>query len=131
MINEESDRLQFKVKLGEKVAKNFGYDSEYKHPLKLLFDLNNVKLMVVAFIKKRPHNVRAQILLLCVALFNYMFIQSAPHIFLFQFTQKIYNWDVKTFSYMSSIGLFVNSFVAIVIGPVLIKAKYALSFKLV
>ena len=58
MINEDNDRLQFEVRLGEKVHTNPGYGSETKHPLKLLFDLKNVKLMIMTFIKKRPYNVR-------------------------------------------------------------------------
>ena len=125
MINEDNDRLQFEVRLGEKVHTNPGYGSETKHPLKLLFDLKNVKLMIMTFIKKRPYNVRAQILLLCVALFNYMFIQYAPLTFLFQFTERMYNWNAQTYSYMSSIGYFINSLAAIFLGPLLIRVRHS------
>lgn len=122
MIDEEEDKAMFEKKFNELPVKGAGYDST-EHPMKLLFDLKNVKLMVSTFVKKRSYNVRSQILIVCLALFNYMFIRYAPFTFLFQFTEKLYNWDAEVYSDMSSLGLIVNGVVAIVLGPLLINVS--------
>lgn len=126
MIDEENDRIQFEVKFDQKVVRNAEYDNGSRHPLQLLFDLKNVKFMIMAFAKRRSNYVRAQILLVCLALFNFMFIQYSPLSFLFQFTEDVYNWDASTYSNVMSIGLFIDSVIGMIAGYILIEVFHSL-----
>ena len=43
-------------------------DDRKTNPIKLLFDLNNIKSMILTIIKKRPNKVRKQLFLLIISL---------------------------------------------------------------
>ena len=73
--------------------------------------------------RTRPNYVRAQIFLITCALFCNLFIVISPNSFLFQFAEKIYEWDAKTYSYVLSISDIVNSTVIIAVSPILIKVR--------
>ena len=124
MVDEEKDKKQF-IKLGLDVPRSIQIKDcdkkEDKNPLKLLFDLNNVKEMVKTYAKKRPNHGRSQILLITLALFCNLFTIFGPMTFLFQFTEKIYEWNATTYSYVYSFGQIGNSLVIMFVSPVLIK----------
>ena len=132
LMDEEKDRMRFELKFGkqkdniskEAVPQMKTQESDGRHPLRLLFDLQNVKQIIITFIKSRPNYVRLQILLITGALFCNLFIILSPSSFLFQFVEKIYNWDAKTYSSVISFGQVVNTLVIICVSPLLIKVWY-------
>ena len=135
MIDEKSDKLKFAKYFGDQTQNN--EDDKYlklgtvekepsekdKHPIRLLLDINNVKLIVISFLKKRPSHGRAQIWLIQVVLFFGALQQNAPNSFQFQFVEKIYDWNAQTFSYVTSFGKIGNTFMSLVIVPILIKVS--------
>jgi hypothetical protein len=56
-VSENKDKLKDELKREKKQEK-------IKHPLKLLFDLSNIKDMVKCCLKHRPNRVRTQIWLI-------------------------------------------------------------------
>ena len=128
MVDERQDMISFYTKLGDdndrKTLKT-NLDSmdnrEKKHPLLLLFDLNNIRQMVNTYVKKRPNRVRPQLVLLTLALFCNWFVEYGPHTFQFQFTEKVYNWSASTYNYVTSVEQVSGSMVIMAISPLLIK----------
>ncbi|CAG2174358.1 unnamed protein product, partial [Oppiella nova] len=117
--NKSSDNNNNDRKELENKKQNIG--NETKHPLRLLFDINNAKDIVTTCTKKRPNYVRAQIWLIIGAMFCGYFIAAAPGAFFFQFIEKVYYWDASTFTQISSMGMIVNSIIIIFLTPLLIK----------
>ena len=134
MINQRNDRNLFqeyfpetrplmKQKLIEEendLAQNC-YDNT--HPLRLLFDIKNVKEIVMTCLKKRDGYVRAEIWLIIGGMFCAYVLGSGPGVFFFQFAEKIYKWDAEIWTLVSSIGMMANSLVVILITPILIKVN--------
>ena len=110
------------------------------HPIRLLFDLENVKSMVRTVIKKRPNRARMQILLsyLCITIFvtnlNGIFLISkqcwkiifekiilASGLVSGSFFQQVYLWSPDWSAYVSSIDLVVHTLAMLTIVPFLVK----------
>jgi len=95
-----------------------------KSPIKLLFNLNNIKDMFKTCFKKRDNRVRLQIWLIILAMLSHHFIGYAPTVFQFQFVEKIYFWDAETYGYADSIGSVAHAVFSIICAPILIKVLY-------
>ncbi|CAG2167426.1 unnamed protein product [Oppiella nova] len=131
VINQENDKNLFRQHFGDckglldhqngDQSSEYNANTEYIHPLRLLFNINNVREIAITFAKKRPNYVRAQIWLAIGGMFWCYFIWTAPAAFLFQFVEKIYHWDAPVYTELSSIGMIANSVVIIFITPLLIK----------
>ncbi|CAG2105176.1 unnamed protein product [Medioppia subpectinata] len=130
-INQETDRQLFRHHFGDcrplladrtaEQSAQFAANTEYIHPLRLLFNVNNVREIAQTLTKRRPNYVRAQIWLVIAGMFGCYFVWTAPVAFLFQFVEKIYRWDARVYTELSSIGMIANSLVVIFITPLLIK----------
>lgn len=128
MIDEQSDMVMFVDKLGndndrvavDKNLKEWMIEAD-THPLRLLFDWNNIRQMLTTYVKRRPNKLRMQILLITLALFCNWFVLFGPITFQFQFTEIVYKWNVTTYNYVNSIGKVTTSIAMMVISPILIK----------
>ncbi len=127
-INQQKDTKQFEEHFGENPkleeqleVKETNSQQKNINPIKLLFDLKNVKEMVMTCIKKRKSYVRVQIWLIILSIFCHQFVIHSPGSFLFQFVEKIYEWDAQTYSYISSVGNIIQTAVMMTITPVFIK----------
>ena len=128
MIDERKDMIGFYTQLGDDndrktLNKNLKLmdNRETKHPLRLLFDLNNIRQMVGTYVKKRPNRVRPQLVLLTLALFCNWFVVYGPLTFQFQFAERVYNWSASTYNYVTAVGQVSSSVIIMVISPLLIK----------
>jgi hypothetical protein len=130
LIDQEHDSKVFEDNFGEKSLESkkdlqIETKSQVKrnteNPIKLLFKLRNVKEIVMTCIKKRDNYVRAQIWLTILSMFCNMFIIMSSMAFLFQFVEKMYEWDAEKYSYISSIGTIINSVIMMTVTPIFIK----------
>ncbi|CAG2181747.1 unnamed protein product, partial [Oppiella nova] len=96
-------------------------DNRHIHPMKLLFDCTNVKEMLKTCCKPRANHVRLQIWLLFLSMAIYIMAYMAPIVFMFQFCQKVYNWDSETYSNVSAGASFISCAATLIIAPILIK----------
>ena len=129
VIDQQSDKALFQEKFRESLPiltkeellsqENDLDDST--HPLVLLFNIKNIKEIVMTCVKKREDYIRAQIWLIIAGMFASYILWSAPGAFMFQFAEKIYHWDAEIWTEISSIGMIANSLVVIGIAPLLIK----------
>ena len=100
MINEKFARKQemkIEMKINGIIGKNSNESKEIKlksdmsekdktkHPLRLLFDLKNVKSMVKTFVKKRQNKVRAQLFLISASIIILVMAFSGKKIIKFIF----------------------------------------------
>lgn len=92
-----------------------------KHPLKLLFDVNNIKDIIKTCLKPRENRVRAQIWLLFVSMVIYLLSHLGPSQILFQFAQKVYHWESAKYSYASSLGNVFTCIAMTTVAPILVK----------
>ena len=60
----DSDGKPIRVKLRSDMSR----EDRDKHPIKLLFDLGNIKTMVITVIKKRPNKGRSQLITLLISM---------------------------------------------------------------
>jgi hypothetical protein len=96
VIDQQHDSKAFEDNFGERSSNSkkdlvLENSSEAKqNPIKLLFNLRNVKEIVMTCIKKRDNYVRAQIWLIILSIFCHLFVIMSPMSFLFQFVEKIY-----------------------------------------
>ncbi len=80
VIDQQHDSKAFEDNFGERSSKpkkdlELENSSEVKqNPIKLLFNLRNVKEIVMTCIKKRDNYVRAQIWLIILSLFCHLFV---------------------------------------------------------
>ncbi|CAG2176864.1 unnamed protein product, partial [Oppiella nova] len=107
------DRVHQKLKKFE--------DNKHIHPMKLLFNTNNVKEMWRTCSKKRDKRVRRQIWLLFLADAIYLLDHVGPFIFMYQFSQKVYSWDSSTYSNGSTIEKISSSVATMIFGAILLK----------
>jgi hypothetical protein len=95
-IDQQHDSKEFEDNFGEKSSnskKDLKIENSLEvkqNPIKLLFNLRNVKEIFMTCIKKRDNYVRAQIWLIIISLFCHLFVIMSPMSFLFQFVEKIY-----------------------------------------
>ncbi|CAG2104672.1 unnamed protein product, partial [Medioppia subpectinata] len=110
---ESAERLERKLKRYE--------DNKHIHPIRLLFNMKNVKEMLITCCERRPNHVRLQIWLLFIGMACFLLSYVGPIIFLFQFTQKVYKWDSKIYSNGSAIGSIVQAVGSMIVGPLLVR----------
>jgi len=101
------------------------------HPLRLLLDMKNVRDILMLCIGCRADFVRAQIWLVFLANFCKYFILMASQAFLFQFVEKVYDWDSKTFSQYQSLSYIINSISVMLLTTVLIKVRILSAFVII
>jgi hypothetical protein len=145
MINESKDIIKFNLKFnknsnlemknmdkneGQKSTENtinhsLDHKNKYqnKHPLKLLFNWNNVMEMFRTCLKRRDNYVRLQIWLLFLSMLCYLVSHIGPMMFLYQFAQKVYLWNPEEYSNASALGHVVNALATIFIASILIKVN--------
>lgn len=146
MINEQKDRKQFYDKfshgnnqqdielsnvtsepqdVSQNKTKNHdgNHYKEYENqnPIKLLFDFRNVIEIVRTCLKKRSNLVRAQIWLLFLSTLLFNTSTEGINNFLFQFAEKVYQWNGEQFSYASSIFTLVMVICMMTVIPLIIK----------
>jgi RsiW-degrading membrane proteinase PrsW (M82 family) len=128
-IDQQHDSKAFEDNFGEKSSNSrkdleIENSSEVKqNPIKLLFNLRNVKEIVMTCIKKRDNYVRAQIWLLILSAFCGLFILMSPMSFLFQFVEKMYEWDAEKYSYVNSVGTITHTVITMTVTPIFIKVS--------
>jgi hypothetical protein len=124
VINESRDKKKFDFEFGDENNVNQELEKEKitkkVNPLKLLFNLNNVKEIFRTCIKKRDNRVRLQIWLIFFTMMCNNFENSSPGVFQFQFVEKVYYWDAETYGYFSAIGTVSHALFTITCAPVLI-----------
>jgi uncharacterized membrane protein len=54
-------------------------------------------------------------------MFCHLFVVASPSSFLFQFVEKIYEWNAQTYAYTSSVGVISHTAVMMTITPIFIK----------
>ena len=152
MINEQKDRQQFydkfssdknqnrlsiasqssKQQNGYSVKTDMGnYNKEYEseNPIKLLFNIKNVVEMVKTCTKKRTNYVRLQIWLLFLSMVTYILSREGTNVFLFQFVERVYQWDAEQYSYGSSLNTLCNAIFLFTVIPFIIKViNYLIEF---
>ena len=146
MINEQKDRKEFYDKFShgnnqqdvelsnvtsepqdvdqnktENYHRNHYKEYENENPIKLLFDCGNVIEIVRTCLKKRSNLVRAQIWLLFLSQLMFNTSTEGVNNFLFQFTEKVYQWNGEQFSYASSIFTLVMVVCMMTVIPLIIK----------
>ena len=132
MIDQQNDKMLFREHFPEAIPimrqqslkeEEIEVETNYHkiHPLRLLFNIKNVKEIVMTCIKKRDGYVRAEIWLIIGGMFCSYILSSGPSVFFFQFAEKIYKWDAEVWTKISSFGMIANSMVVIMITPILIK----------
>ncbi|XP_054157505.1 proton-coupled folate transporter-like [Oppia nitens] len=94
---------------------------KHVHPLKLLFNFNNVREMFHTCFKTRENHVRIQIWLLFLSMCFYLLSHLGPVMFMYQFAQKVYSWDSQTYSNASAIATLVLCLATFLIAPILLK----------
>jgi hypothetical protein len=92
-IDEKKDRARFykRYRTSENASiepKDDKHD-HITHPLKLLFNLENVREIFRTCLKKRDNYVRAQILLLSLAMPCCLIFYIGPSVFMYPFAQKV------------------------------------------
>ncbi|CAG2105249.1 unnamed protein product [Medioppia subpectinata] len=95
-------------------------DNQHNSPIRLLFDVNNVKSMAMSCVKRRPNSVRLQIWCLFVSMACYLLQTIGPMIFLYQFSQKVYSWDSSTYSTAAAVGNIAITLGTLAVSPVLL-----------
>ena len=132
-IDEEKDSIEFEKRFGQTDVDSDDKQStvrdklkrfdQYKgtHPIKLLFDMNNVKDMFRTCFKKRPEKARLQLWLLFLSTACYLLTHVGPYLFLFSFVQKVYNWNSGVYSDWLAINNIINGVVTFVFAPIFIK----------
>jgi hypothetical protein len=128
-IDQQHDSEAFEDNFGEKSSnskknREIENSSEVKqNPIKLLFNIRNVKEIFMTCIKKRDNYVRAQIWLLILSAFCVLFIVMSPMSFLFQFVEKMYEWDAEKYSYVNSVGTITHTVITMTVTPIFIKVS--------
>ena len=144
MINEQKDRQEFydkfssdkdqnrlsiisqnsKQQNGDSVKNDMGNnykEFENVNPIKLLFDFKNVIEMVKTCTKKRTNYIRLQIWLLFLSMITYFLYREGSNVFLFQFVERVYQWDAEQYSYGASLNTLCNAIFLLTIIPFIIK----------
>ncbi|XP_054152845.1 solute carrier family 46 member 3-like [Oppia nitens] len=91
------------------------------HPLRLLFNFENVKLMVRTCIKKRPNNGRLQVFLIFLSLIIYFMTFQGTVSLNLQFVEKAYLWGPDYNAYITSINMIIKTLATLSIVPFMIK----------
>ena len=94
---------------------------ENVNPIKLLFDIKNVIEIVKTCTKKRTNYIRLQIWLLFLSMVTYFLSKDGSNVFLFQFVERVYQWDAEQYSYASSLNTLCHAIFLLTIIPFIIK----------
>lgn len=143
MINQEKEKVKFYAAFGPKqqdvelqnmtvtsqngkvndnqINEKIKNEEKQKNPIQMLFDLNNVVEMFTTCLKKRDNHVRAQIWLLFLSMIIYLLSHSGPYVFLFQFVQRVYDWNAEIYSYAYALSNFFQSVALLTVVPYLVK----------
>ena len=89
--------------------------------LRLLFDFQNVKDMFHTFNKPRPYNQRLHVILLVIVSMFLLLAYMGPNVFMYQYVQKVYNWNSATYSNYVTVTALVNIITTFLFTPVIIK----------
>ena len=92
-----------------------------QNPIRLLFDCGNIVEMVKTCFKKRPTLIRAQIWLMFLSMLMFNVSRDGIYVFLFQFVERVYQWNAEQYSYASSISSVVNVIFLLTVIPFIIK----------
>ncbi|CAG2101156.1 unnamed protein product [Medioppia subpectinata] len=96
-------------------------DNQDIHPIKLLLNLSNAREMWRTCSKRRDGWTRLQIWLLFLSMACYLMSNIGPVFFLYQFSQKVYNWDSKTYSDVTAIAHIAITLATMIFAPILLK----------
>lgn len=119
-INDEKDRVPQKVIV--KKDKLASSDKEVS-PIKLLFDVNNVKEMFRTFLKPRRHNVRFHLILLIIASMTILLAYIGPAVFLYQYVEKVFNWNSSQYSNYTTVTSTINILSMFTLAPLVLKVS--------
>ena len=92
-LNEKKDRARFYARY--RTSENASIEPKddkhdhITHPLKLLFNLENVREIFRTCLKKRDNYVRTQIWLLTLSMAIYIISHIGPIVFMYPFAQKV------------------------------------------
>ena len=100
---------------------NYYKEFENQNPIRLLFDCGNISEIVKTCFKKRPTLIRAQIWLMFLSMLVFNLSREGSYIFLFQFVERVYQWNAEQYSYASSISTLVNVIFLLTVVPFIIK----------
>ena len=136
MINEKRDLKEFRKRFhmkedlemqrkGQAVCDKQQLFNENKHihPLKLLFNFENIKDMIKTCCKPRPNKARLQIWLLFLSMICYLMAHMGANVFQFPFVEEVYPWSFLTYSDATAIGNVIQSLFTLLLAPILIKVK--------
>mgnify|MGYP002715415198 CR=1 FL=1 len=105
----------------EKDDRNYYKKYENQNPIRLLFDCGNIVEIVKTCFKKRPTSIRAQIWLIFLSMLMFNMSREGLYVFLFQFVERVYQWNAEEYSYASSIATLVNVIFLLTVIPFIIK----------
>ncbi|KAI2806544.1 hypothetical protein BLOT_008501 [Blomia tropicalis] len=110
---------QYRVALRQQI--NLNQNQSLKHFFKSLFNLENARQTIHAFIKSRPYHARLQIFLLFLILFLQVLTTQGMSGVLLQFSEKVYHWDSTTYSTVSAFTQIVSMLLLAVGSALLVK----------
>lgn len=96
-------------------------DMHWYDMFKDLFDLQNVRDLWHTCSKKRENGKRGEIWILVVSMTLITLTNNGALVIMFQFVQRVYEWDAQIFSIVNASTLLLTSVAVIVIVPFLLK----------
>lgn len=93
----------------------------------IFFDLRNVKEMITTFTKDRPFGIRTQLILLFISKVICQFATFGPNIFMYQYSQRVFSWNVSQYSNYISFSNLINIVSTFALGPVIIHVRLTVS----
>ena len=98
-------------------------EKKEERPLRILFDLNNMKDMFRTFVKPRPYHVRLHLILIIFASMTVLLAYIGPAMFLYQYVQKVFSWNSSQYSNYSTITSAINIASMFILAPLCLKVK--------
>lgn len=95
-------------------------NDQQKSAWAIFFDFRNAKEMITTFTKDRPFGIRTQLILLLISKVICQFATYGPNIFLYQYVQKVFSWNVSQYSNYISLSNLINIVSTFALGPVII-----------
>lgn len=98
-------------------------EEENKHIMKQFFDLKNIHEMYKTYSRERPFGIRLQILLLMISMVMFLLSYSGPSVFLYQYVQKLFNWDSQKYALYYAMSTTINLITTFVFTPIIIRVS--------
>lgn len=96
---------------------------EEVNPLRILFDLNNMKDMFRTFVKPRLYHVRLHLILIIFASMTVLLAYIGPAMFLYQYVEKVFSWNSSQYSNYSTITSVINILSMFTLAPLVLKVS--------